>query len=45
MSLNSVILIPARLDSSRLERKMLADLEGEPLLVHTWRQALKSRLA
>ncbi len=45
MSLNAVILIPARLDSSRLERKMLADLEGKPLLVHTWRQALKSRLA
>ncbi len=45
MSLKAVILIPARLESSRLERKMLADLEGEPLLVHTWRQALKSRLA
>ena len=24
---------------------MLADLEGEPLLVHTWRQAQRSRLA
>lgn len=43
--MNAVILIPARLDSSRLERKMLADLEGEPLIVRTWRQALKSRLA
>ncbi|MEI6847251.1 MAG: 3-deoxy-manno-octulosonate cytidylyltransferase [Chlorobiaceae bacterium] len=41
----AVILIPARLESSRLEKKMLADLEGEPLIVHTWRQALKSRLA
>ena len=45
MSVNAVILIPARLDSSRLEKKMLADLEGEPLLVHTWRQAQRSRLA
>ncbi len=40
-----VILIPARLESSRLERKMLADLEGEPLIVRTWRQAQLSRLA
>ncbi|EAT60088.1 3-deoxy-manno-octulosonate cytidylyltransferase [Chlorobium ferrooxidans] len=43
--MKAVILIPARLDSSRLEKKMLADLEGEPLIVRTWRQALKSRLA
>jgi len=45
MSVNAVILIPARLESSRLEKKMLADLEGEPLIVHTWRQAQRSRLA
>jgi 3-deoxy-manno-octulosonate cytidylyltransferase (CMP-KDO synthetase) len=45
MSVKAVILIPARLDSSRLEKKMLADLEGEPLIVHTWRQAQRSRLA
>ena len=43
--MNAVILIPARLDSSRLDKKMLADIEGEPLIVRTWRQALKSRLA
>ncbi len=43
--MKAVILIPARLESSRLERKMLADLEGEPLIVRTWHQALKSRLA
>ncbi|ABB23227.1 3-deoxy-manno-octulosonate cytidylyltransferase [Pelodictyon luteolum] len=43
--MNAVILIPARLDSSRLPRKMLADLEGEPLIVRTWRQALRSNLA
>ncbi|TLU87796.1 MAG: 3-deoxy-manno-octulosonate cytidylyltransferase [Chlorobium sp.] len=45
MPVKAVILIPARLDSSRLEKKMLADIEGEPLIIHTWRQALKSRLA
>jgi len=43
--MKAVILIPARLDSSRLDKKMLADIEGEPLIVRTWRQALKSRLA
>ena len=43
--IKAVILIPARLDSSRLEKKMLADLCGEPLIVRTWRQALKSSLA
>ena len=43
--MKAVILIPARLDSSRLDRKMLADLDGEPLIVRTWRQALKSSLA
>ncbi|MWV54601.1 3-deoxy-manno-octulosonate cytidylyltransferase [Chlorobium phaeovibrioides] len=43
--MKAVILIPARLESSRLERKMLADLEGEPLIVRTWRQAMRSTLA
>ncbi|NTW57095.1 MAG: 3-deoxy-manno-octulosonate cytidylyltransferase [Chlorobiaceae bacterium] len=43
--MNVVILIPARLDSTRLPGKMLADVEGVPLIVRTWRQALKSRLA
>lgn len=43
--MNAVILIPARLDSSRLPKKMLADLEGEPLIVRTWRQALQSKYA
>jgi len=43
--MNAVILIPARLDSSRLPKKMLADLEGEPLIVRTWRQAVQSKYA
>lgn len=33
------ILIPARLDSTRLPRKALAELAGVPLVVHTLRQA------
>lgn len=43
--MNAVIVIPARLASSRLKEKMLADLEGAPLIVRTWEQARKSRLA
>ena len=43
--MNAVIVIPARLASSRLSEKMLADLEGAPLIVRTWQQARRSRLA
>jgi len=32
-------VIPARLDSTRLPRKMLADIGGNPLIYHTWKQA------
>lgn len=40
-----VIFIPARLDSSRLKRKMLVDLEGEPLIVRTLQRARLARCA
>jgi 3-deoxy-manno-octulosonate cytidylyltransferase (CMP-KDO synthetase) len=43
--MKTVIVIPARLSSSRLKEKMLADLEGAPLIVRTWQQAMKSKLA
>ncbi|ARM31470.1 3-deoxy-manno-octulosonate cytidylyltransferase [Prosthecochloris sp. HL-130-GSB] len=43
--MNTVILIPARLNSGRLKKKMLADLEGAPLIVRTWQQACRSALA
>lgn len=33
--MNAIALIPARLESSRLSRKMLADLGGKPLVVRT----------
>ncbi len=35
-------VIPARLGSTRLPEKMLADICGEPLIVHTVRAAMKS---
>ena len=35
-----LIVIPARLASTRLPRKPLADIHGEPMIVHCWRRAM-----
>jgi 3-deoxy-manno-octulosonate cytidylyltransferase (CMP-KDO synthetase) len=40
-----VIIIPARLKSTRLPEKMIADLDGKPLVLRTYEQAKKSKLA
>lgn len=37
-------VIPARLNSTRLPGKMLIDIEGMPLIVRTYRQALQAKL-
>lgn len=37
-----LIIIPARLDSSRLARKVLLSAAGKPLVIHTWQAALNS---
>ena len=42
MPLRALALIPARLESSRLPRKMLADLGGKPLIVQTWEAVQKA---
>ena len=39
---NPVVLIPARLASTRLPGKPLADIAGEPMIVHVWRRALEA---
>jgi 3-deoxy-manno-octulosonate cytidylyltransferase (CMP-KDO synthetase) len=39
--MKTVIMIPARLHSTRLPKKLLLDLGGAPVLAHTVRQALK----
>ncbi len=39
---NPVILIPARLASTRLPGKPLADIHGEPMIVHVWRRAMEA---
>src|SRR3989344_1982746 len=36
-------VIPARIGSTRLKRKMLADIHGKPLVWHTWNQARKAK--
>jgi len=43
--MNIVIVIPARLDSTRLKRKMLADIEGQPLIVRTCQNAMMAECA
>ena len=39
---NPIIVIPARMASSRLPGKPLADIAGEPMIVHVWRRAVAS---
>ncbi len=41
---NVVVIIPARLNSTRLSRKMLLSETGKPLVVHTYEAALKAKL-
>lgn len=40
-----VILIPARLAATRLPDKPLADINGEPMIVHVWRRAVEADVA
>jgi 3-deoxy-manno-octulosonate cytidylyltransferase (CMP-KDO synthetase) len=35
-----LVVIPARLQSSRLPDKPLADIGGQPMIVHVWRRAM-----
>jgi 3-deoxy-manno-octulosonate cytidylyltransferase (CMP-KDO synthetase) len=38
----NLIVIPARLKSTRLPDKPLADIAGEPMIVHVWRRAVEA---
>lgn len=38
-----LILIPARMASTRLPGKPLADIHGEPMIVHVWRRACEAK--
>ena len=39
-----IVLIPARLASTRLPGKPLADIHGDPMIVHVWRRAMAAEL-
>src|SRR6202023_4133142 len=41
---NPIILIPARLASTRLPGKPLADIAGVPMIVHVWRRAVAAEI-
>ena len=36
---NPIVIVPARMASQRLPGKPLADIHGEPMIVHVWRRA------
>ncbi len=40
-SLKTIIVIPARLESARLPRKVLADIAGKPMLWHVYQSCLQ----
>jgi 3-deoxy-manno-octulosonate cytidylyltransferase (CMP-KDO synthetase) len=42
---NPIIVIPARLASTRLPGKPLADIGGAPMIVHVWRRAVAAEVA
>lgn len=39
-ALNPIVVIPSRLGATRLPDKPLADIHGEPMIVHVWRRAV-----
>ena len=41
-SINPIVVIPARLGSTRLPDKPLADVSGEPMIVHVWRRGMEA---
>ena len=42
MSQNALIVIPARLASTRLPGKPLAEIGGVPMIVQVWRRAMEA---
>ena len=42
--MNPILLIPARMSSTRLPGKPLADIGGAPMIVRVWRQAVAANL-
>ncbi|MBE9605808.1 3-deoxy-manno-octulosonate cytidylyltransferase [Acetobacteraceae bacterium H6797] len=43
--MNPILMIPARMASTRLPGKALADIAGEPMVVKVWRRAMEADVA
>ena len=43
--MKKIILIPTRINSSRLPAKALLEIEGKPIIIHTFKRAEMSKLA
>jgi len=41
---NPIVLIPARMNATRLPGKPLADIHGAPMIVHVWRRAVAAEV-
>ncbi|GAB4394123.1 MAG: 3-deoxy-manno-octulosonate cytidylyltransferase [Kiloniellaceae bacterium] len=41
---NPIVMIPARMASTRLPDKPLADIQGAPMIVHVWRRAMEAEV-
>ena len=41
---SAVVIIPARMQASRLPGKPMADIGGEPMIVHVWRRAMAAEV-
>lgn len=40
--MNPIVLIPARMAATRLPDKPMADIHGDPMIVHVWRRAMEA---
>jgi 3-deoxy-manno-octulosonate cytidylyltransferase (CMP-KDO synthetase) len=41
---NTIVVIPARMASTRLPGKPLADINGLPMIVHVWKRAVEAKV-
>ncbi len=41
---NTIVIIPARMASTRLPGKPLADIHGLPMIVHCWKRAMEANI-
>src|SRR5690349_18396843 len=43
-ALNPIVAIPARMPSTRLPGKPLADIQGLPMIVQVWKRAMEAKV-